>query len=155
MKKFALLLAFPVVLGVCIAHSQTYYMNVRMKGGTTTSIPLQDIQKITFSGISAVGNQSVENVIRIFTLLQNYPNPFNPSTTIEFQIPKAGNVEIRIINIAGQLVRTIENKFVAAGTHRVVWDGKTAGGQAVASGPYICQVSFENSVLTKKLLLIK
>lgn len=152
MKRLAILL----ILCVCSVYSQTYYMNVRMKGGGTTSIPIQDIQKLTFSGIStAVGNERLATVIKTFALLQNHPNPFNPSTTIEYQLPKTGNVEIKIFSINGQLVKTLESTHQVTGTHAVVWDGKNNGGQTVASGLYVYQVAFENSMLAKKMLFIK
>lgn len=151
MKQLAILF----LLCVCSVHSQTYYMNVRMKAGSTTSIPLQDIQKLTFSGITAVGNERLATVIKTFTLLQNYPNPFNPNTTIEYQLPKTGDVEIRIFNLDGQLIRTLEHAHQIQGTHTVVWDGRNATGQTVASGLYIYQVAFENSMLAKKMLFIK
>lgn len=152
MRKFVLLF----ILSSCIVYSQTYYMNVRMKGGGTTSLPIRDIQKLTFDSIStAVGNEKLATVIKTFTLLQNYPNPFNPSTTIEYQLPKTGNVEIKIFSINGQLVKTLESIHQIAGMHTVVWDGRNNGGQTVASGMYIYQVAFENSMLAKKMLFIK
>jgi hypothetical protein len=130
-------------------------MNVRMKGGSTTSIPIQDIQKLTFSNITAVGSEKLAAIIKTFTLLQNYPNPFNPNTTIEYQLPKTGNVEIKIFSINGQLVKTLESTHQIAGMHTVVWDGRNNDGQTVASGLYIYQVAFENSMLAKKMLFIK
>jgi hypothetical protein len=154
MKKLVLLF----ILSSCIVYSQTYYMNVRMKGGGTTSIPIQDIQKLTFSGIpppDAVGNERLATVIKTFALLQNYPNPFNPNTTIEYQLPKTGNVEIKILSINGQLVKTLESTHQIQGRHTVAWDGRNNGGQTVASGLYIYQVAFENSMLAKKMLFIK
>lgn len=151
MRRFALLFT----LCACTVYSQTYYMNIRMKGGSSTSIPIQDIQKLTFSDISAVGNERFAAIIKTFTLLQNYPNPFNPTTTIEYQLPKSGNVEIRIFNLNGQLVRKLESTHQVPGTHTVVWDGRSIGGQTVASGLYIYEVAFENSMLAKKMLFIK
>ncbi len=143
------------ILGSCVVHAQTYYMNVRLRGGGTTSIAVQDIQKLTFSGVTTVGDGKLADVIRTFTLLQNYPNPFNPSTTIEFQVPRSGNAEIRIFNLAGQLVKTLVTTFAGSGTHKVVWDGKNNSGHTVATGAYVYQVSFENFVLAKKMLFIK
>ncbi len=130
-------------------------MNVRMKGGSTTSIPVQDIQKLTFSGPTDVGNQRLPTVIKTFALLQNYPNPFNPNTTIEYELPKSGNVEVKVFSINGQLVKTLESTRQVQGMHSVVWDGKNNNGQTVASGLYIYQVAFENSMLAKKMLFIK
>lgn len=41
---------------------------------------------------------------RDFAVHQNYPNPFNPSTRIEFGIAAAGEVEIAVCNILGQVL---------------------------------------------------
>jgi hypothetical protein len=126
-----------------------------MKGGSITSIPIQNIQKLTFSDITGIRNERIASVIKTFAILQNYPNPFNPSTTIEYQLPKSGNVEIKIFNVTGQLVKIFDRTFQALGMHAIVWDGRNNNGQTMASGLYIYQVAFENLILTKKMLLIK
>jgi len=101
MKRLALLF----ILCACTVYSQTYYMNVRMKGGSSTSIPIHDIQKLTFSGQpTAVGNERLATVIKTFALLQNFPNPFNPSTTIAYQLPKTGMVDVKVYDINGRLI---------------------------------------------------
>ncbi len=143
------------ILFVSTAYSQTYYLNVRMKGGSVTSIRVQDILKLTFSGVTAVGDKRLAAVMKTFTLLQNYPNPFNPSTKIQYDIPKSGNVEVRIFNVNGQLVRSLKGGVQSAGTHVVVWDGTNSSGQTASSGVYIYQIAFQNSVLAKKMLFLK
>ena len=121
-----------------------------------TSIPIEDIQKLTFLNVpNAIENKEITTVIKSFNLLQNYPNPFNPNTTIEYQIPENGDVEIKILNINGKLVRTFKNTHTSSGSFSVVWDGKNNTGQSVASGLYIYQVSFSNSVVAKKMLFVK
>jgi len=59
-----------------------------------------------------------------FSLAQNYPNPFNPSTTIEFQLPQASHVTLKIYDLQGRLVKTLADGEFPAGTHRVKWDGR-------------------------------
>jgi hypothetical protein len=141
-----------------IAHSQTYYLNVWSKGNKT-SVPIKSIQRITFSQIaSSVDNtidDKVATVVSNFQLLQNYPNPFNPSTAIEYQIPDAGLVEIRIFSIKGELVKVFSNNYASAGAYSVIWDGKNESGQSVASGMYIYCVSFGRSVMSRKMTFIK
>jgi hypothetical protein len=148
-------LAFLFLLCSSALYSQTFYMNV-WSNGKATSIPVQDIQKITFSNTStAIENEQVITVIKSFNLLQNYPNPFNPGTTIEYEIPAAGTVEIRIFSINGQLVKTFENTHAASGSYTVAWDGQNDAGLIVASGFYLYRVSYANSVATKKMMFIK
>jgi|WetSurMetagenome_2_1015567.scaffolds.fasta_scaffold68852_3 hypothetical protein len=151
MKRIILCL----LLYTCTAQAQTWHMNIRLKGGGTTSIPLQEIRKLTFSPVTDVREEKWATVIRTFTLLQNYPNPFNPSTTVEYMLPASGNVEIRVFDLNGRLVRSLENGFQPQGEHRAIWDGRDDGGTQVASGPYFCHVTFGNAALSKKMLLIK
>jgi len=69
-------------------------------------------------------------------LRQNYPNPFNPVTKIGFAIDKPGNVEVRVFNTRGELVRTIANQWFPQGSHTLGWDGKTLSGGTAPSGIY-------------------
>ncbi|MFH1212985.1 MAG: T9SS type A sorting domain-containing protein [Candidatus Neomarinimicrobiota bacterium] len=130
-------------------------MNI-WSNGKATSIPIQDIRKFTFSNLSnTIEDETTTTVIKSFRLLQNYPNPFNPSTTIEYQIPAEGRVEIKIFNINGQLIKTFENTHASSGNYTIIWDGKNDTGQTVVSGFYLYQVSFANSVTAKKMLFLK
>jgi len=63
-------------------------------------------------------------VHRLFPLYQNYPNPFNLETQISFDLPVNSKVSLKIYDITGQLVRTLLDKDMEAGEHRVIWDGK-------------------------------
>lgn len=90
-----------------------------------------------------------------YELSQNYPNPFNPSTTIEYSVQKAGNVQIKIHNTLGQLVRTLVNESRPAGEYSTAWDGKNDSGRKVTSGQYFYQLQVEDFISTKKMLLLK
>ncbi|MCG8606270.1 HYR domain-containing protein, partial [bacterium] len=90
-----------------------------------------------------------------FALSQNHPNPFNPSTTINFALPKAGKVSLKIYNLRGQLVATLHQGAIAAGRHKMIWDGKDATGQQVATGVYVYRLETDGFVATKKLTLMK
>ena len=126
------------------------YMNISKKDGTTQIFKIEDVSKLTFSlPVGVNEGKIIGNAIKSFTLLQNYPNPFNPSTTIEYQIPKAGDVEVNIYNIAGQLIRTIESSFKIAGSYKVNWNSRNDFNQNVASGIYILSVKYKNSFLIK------
>jgi len=90
-----------------------------------------------------------------FTLSQNYPNPFNPTTTIEFNADKAGKARLTILNLRGQVVKTLLNDEVAAGKSAIVWDGKDDRGQGVASGLYLYRLEMNSKAETKRMLLVK
>lgn len=84
-----------------------------------------------------------------------YPNPFNPETTISFNIPKPGKVNLSIYNIKGQLVKTLLDEETSAGTHSLVWNGKDERGKSVASGIYFSKIKTDADIQTKKMLLMK
>ena len=89
------------------------------------------------------------------SLSQNYPNPFNPQTTIAFSVKERGLVNLKVYNVAGQLVRTLANEEFAAGGHTKVWDGRNDAGQAVSSGVYFYKLVANNFTQTKKMVLLK
>jgi hypothetical protein len=89
------------------------------------------------------------------SLSQNYPNPFNPQTTIAFSVKERGLVNLKVYNVAGQLVRTLANEEFALGAHTKVWDGRNDSGQAVSSGVYFYKLVANNFSQTKKMVLLK
>ena len=86
---------------------------------------------------------------------QNYPNPFNPLTAIHYQLSAAGEVNLSIFNINGQLVRTLVRRLRPAGKHTVQWNGRDDAGRIVSSGLYIYRLSSGDQVKHKRLLLMK
>ncbi|MCX7834012.1 MAG: choice-of-anchor J domain-containing protein [Ignavibacteria bacterium] len=87
-----------------------------------------------------------------YELKQNYPNPFNPTTTIEFALPKTGNVTLKVFDIAGREVDIlINNQELTAGTVKYVYNASK-----LASGVYFYSLIVNGNVIdTKKMLLIK
>lgn len=93
---------------------------------------------------------------RQFDLHQNYPNPFNPSTRIDYELNTPGRVELEIMNVLGQRVRTVVDESQGAGRHSTLWDGKDASGNAQASGPYYYQIRIDGKAQqTRQMLLLK
>ncbi len=88
-------------------------------------------------------------------LLPARPNPFNPSTTIHFRLPVAGDVEVGVYDVSGQLVRNLVAERLPAGEHAVAWDGRSGRGKAVGSGVYLVRLRVGARELTQKVQLIK
>ncbi len=94
--------------------------------------------------------------------LTNYPNPFHsPSnrgsgTTISFDLPKSGDVDLTIYNIKGQKVKTLTNEKYPKGKHSLIWNGKNDKNQDVSSGVYFYKLNVDGKdVNVKKCLLMK
>ena len=88
-------------------------------------------------------------------LQQNFPNPFNPGTTIQYSLPEAGPVSLKIYDMAGQVVRQLVNQIQNAGNHQTVWDGLDASGTPTANGVYIYELRAGEYRALRKMLLIK
>ncbi len=91
-----------------------------------------------------------------FPTAANYPNPFNASTTISFDLPNSGDVEISVYNSLGQHVKTLFARGTyPAGTVSVVWDSTSDAGTAVSSGIYFYRIETESAVYSGKMLLLR
>ncbi|HID42598.1 MAG TPA: T9SS type A sorting domain-containing protein, partial [Archaeoglobaceae archaeon] len=76
-------------------------------------------------------------------LLQNYPNPFNAETWIPFKLAEAREVIIKIYDIRGKLIRTLNLGEKEAGNYAAYWNGKNRVGEKVSSGVYFYTLSSE------------
>ncbi|RMF70520.1 MAG: T9SS C-terminal target domain-containing protein [Calditrichaeota bacterium] len=86
-----------------------------------------------------------------FALVQNYPNPFNPGTTIEFRLPKATSVTLKIFNVLGQEVATIyAGKRLNAGVHRV-----RVKGDDLPTGVYLYRLQTPEFTQTRKMTVLR
>jgi predicted GH43/DUF377 family glycosyl hydrolase len=104
---------------------------------------------------TAVAERVLEGVPQSYALLGNYPNPFNPETTIEYQLPRAGQVNISVYNSTGELVRTLLHGYQPAGNFKLHWDGKDENGNHVASGVYLYRLRGSEFSATKKMILMR
>jgi hypothetical protein len=100
-------------------------------------------------------DQNGELLPKTFVLHANYPNPFNPSTTIRFDLPKAGMARLIVYNILGQEVRSLANGRMEAGRHHVTWDGANDRGVRVSSGVYIYRLHYGDKIKSRKMMVLK
>jgi hypothetical protein len=88
-------------------------------------------------------------------LMNNYPNPFNPETTFSFSLKERSPTRLSIYNLKGQLVKTLIDKEMPSGTHKIVWNGRDASNRSVASGIYLYRLESKNFSQTKRAILMK
>lgn len=106
---------------------------------------------LTITPASTVSGEPDNDLPKVLELQQNYPNPFNPSTTIVFGVPITGKVTLEVFDILGRRVATLldgENR--TAGRYTVNFNASS-----LASGMYIYRLQAGNTIITKKLTLIK
>jgi len=128
--------------------------------GTNKAIKIE-CNNVTREGIEGEGEEAATkessdaNLPEGFELAQNYPNPFNPTTTIDFSLPEAQHVTLEVVNIQGQVVRTLVDDVRNAGDHSVEWDATSDNGNRVASGVYFYRLSAGDHVASRKMTLLK
>jgi hypothetical protein len=102
------------------------------------------------------GDDQTDALPRVPALAQNVPNPFNPTTTIKFDLPRAGLVKLTVYDVAGHVVKTLANsKFEAGRQIPVVWNGLDEAGNRVPSGVYFYQLVTTDFSATKKMVVLK
>ncbi|NNG26169.1 MAG: T9SS type A sorting domain-containing protein [Ignavibacteriaceae bacterium] len=85
-----------------------------------------------------------------YEVYQNFPNPFNPNTTIKWQQPETGLVNLKIYDVLGRELTTLVNEELSPGKHEVVFDASR-----FSSGIYFYQLKAGKYIETKKMVLIK
>jgi hypothetical protein len=100
--------------------------------------------------LNALTTNLTENISLDFELSSVYPNPFNPLTTIKYQIPSAGPVNISVYNMNGQFVDELHQMNSEAGYHEIIWNANN-----IASGIYIIKISYGNMIQMQKVMLLK
>jgi len=95
-----------------------------------------------------------------FKLYQNYPNPFNPSTTINYELPGAGWVNLVVYDVNGHEIASIIDEQVFGGIHSIQWTARDHRGASLEAGIYILKMRFRDaaggsSSQVKKFTLLK
>lgn len=116
-------------------------------------------------------------------LVEAHPNPFHEQTTLRIRVPRtlgesfdfeaaklptAGldldgpspvgarpQVRVRIYNVGGKLIRTLDERTHPAGTFGIAWDGQDDQGREVAAGAYYVNVEMDDYAVTRRVLRLK
>ncbi|MGB5075021.1 MAG: T9SS type A sorting domain-containing protein [Bacteroidota bacterium] len=111
---------------------------------TTTTLGNQLI--LTKEGTNGVDDALPSSL----NLAQNYPNPFNPSTTISFTTTKRGEVSLKVFDLLGSEVATIQNGTLDAGEHSIMFDASK-----LRSGVYMYRLQAEGKSLSRRMVVMK
>jgi len=129
------------IQGVIVIHAAD--------GAPEASYGVDDV-RLEITNDPGTGIEDYETIPTRYELSQNYPNPFNPTTKIHYNIPREGNVTLKVYNMIGQEVASLVNENKPAGSHQVTFNAKE-----LASGMYIYRIQVGSFMSAKKMLLIK
>jgi len=129
--------------------TKTVYFKVRNYAGESATVS----DTIFYGKQGAPAGQA-------FALLQAFPGPGNPSIWIPFTLSEAEHVIIKIYDMAGRLVRTLDLGQKASGAYvskdkAAYWDGRNESGEKVTSGIYFYLMEAGSFRAMKKMVILK
>jgi hypothetical protein len=129
------------------ALAMSYFQeNAKLSIGT-----LAVLSQIDSAMTGIVGKQVPED----FILEDPYPNPFNPTVSIKYNLPLAGQVQVKVFDILGRPVKELVDSRQNSGWHDITWNATNEWGNNVSSGIYFIQVQTGYSVQMKKAVLLR
>jgi len=146
---------FPYQIDLSNYKTSPLLIRFRLRDNGNTTYDGWYIDDVEIKDLITVINGHQDVIPDKYSLSQNYPNPFNPSTTISYQLPKSGEVELKIYNMLGQEVRKLVDENQVAGQYTVQWDGRDYSSRTAASGVYLYRLKAGEFVETKKMLLLR
>lgn len=96
-------------------------------------------------------NQSIQNITKptkTTVSLQIAPNPISENSTIRYTIANYGKVMIKLYNVNGRLVKTLQDTYLDAGTYQL-----NLSSQALAKGIYFLHFTNNSEQINTKLIV--
>lgn len=133
------------------------YLDKEVEAGVTYDYK---IKQIDMDGTTSCASSNIVtltyNLVGELELFQNTPNPVVSSTNISFKLPQSEVVKLEVLDVYGNVVKTlINNEVLGATTHNAQWDGFADNGSQVSSGTYIYRLTAGEQTRSSKMTLIK
>jgi len=142
--------------GSSFAGASYSFTDENITPGATYYYKLEDMDIDGFNTFHGpVMAKAIKSAPTQFALGQNYPNPFNASTMISYSLKSDADVTLKIYNILGQEVKTLVNKYQAAGSYTIIWNGKDSRGNDVATGIYFYRIKAGDFSFERKMAYLK
>lgn len=81
------------------------------------------------------------------------PNPTRAGATVALELPRRSRVRVAVHDVAGRLVRIVEDDTREAGVHSLAWDGSGASGSRMAPGLYLLRVDADGVRFSRRVVL--
>ena len=108
-------------------------------------------------GTSNIESLQLQNELipKSFTVFPAYPNPFNPVTTLSYDIPNKGFVDVTVYDMMGRAIKNLVRSDQSYGYKSIKWNATNNQNQIVPAGVYIYKIEFGKLVVTRKMILLK
>ena len=103
--------------------------------------------------INTVANED-EQASPHLTAIKVSPNPFRDLAVISFQLARQSEIELKLYNLRGQLVRELHNGTAEKGEQVLAWEGCDDKGRHLPAGVYLLRLSIDGKT-HKPLKLLK
>ena len=125
------------------------YVDCTLPAGVTTVVSVAPVAPLT------VG---VSEAIAISAHLEPpAPSPFRPGAgplTVRYALPRAGRVEVIVMDIAGRRVARVFAGVQEAGVGTLTWSGRGEGGATLPAGVYLIRLQTDEGQLTRRISLV-
>ncbi|MEP7146541.1 MAG: T9SS type A sorting domain-containing protein, partial [bacterium] len=125
------------------------YINLKVLNTPFGRDPIDSLQ-VLFNNIMTPVNNFSNEIPGNFSLSQNFPNPFNPKTIINYELPTANYVTLKVYDVLGNEVKTIVNEKETAGSYAIEFDAS-----GFPSGIYYYKIKAGEFEQVKKMILLK
>jgi hypothetical protein len=89
-------------------------------------------------------------------LSRPYPNPTAGPVELTYGVTENHRwVSVTVYDVAGRLVRTLDERTAQIGSYEVVWDGTNRSGKPVASGIYFIRARIGNASHERKVVILR
>ncbi|MDI6791459.1 MAG: FlgD immunoglobulin-like domain containing protein [bacterium] len=92
---------------------------------------------------------------QVIPQIYSFPNPFSPGegTNFKYGLDKGANsVAVKIYNLSGSLIKSMDDLPTTIGIHTKHWDGEDDDGGKIRPGLYIYVIEIDDKVTTKQFL---
>lgn len=118
-----------------------------------------DIYGVFIDSLANVGMvESLTNPINNSFAVNISPLPFTDRVKIRFNLPASDNIDLKIFNSSGRLVKSFYPNAIGGqpqAVSNIIWDGKDNSGNLLPQGTYFCRISADKTSITKRIIKIQ
>jgi hypothetical protein len=133
-----------------LEYNIEYFYRVAANIGFWTDY--SNVASVIIENVSILGDNDFPIIYKVH---QNHPNPFNPVTTLQYDLPEDGLVNITIHDMMGRQIKTLVKGSQTAGYKSTQWNATNDRNEPVSAGLYLYTIEAGDFRQTKKMVLLK